>query len=270
MTAGGAWFATDVDQEIAIDVRGDAAGAAVSHVNGAPITLSTPVDIGGAWVQLREDGRLTVSPNAGFAGRVAIDCTLSGTDGRLFAQRAVVDVVGDPAGAAHAETAAAMGVDIKLAEIAANDNSLGIDGLAQAGLYADMFKIVGTGLYLRAGVELEFGTEPALSIDVVRDAASAGDGHDNGAALSGLGGDVFVFASMFREADRPAKEAPHEVIDVSSSGFATFQELLDSGALVQDGPDVVLTFDPSDPLHSDRITLRGIDLAALGDSDFKF
>lgn len=61
-----------------------------------------------------------------------------------------------------------------------------------------------------------------------------------------------------------------EVIDMSSSAYSTFQELLDSGALMQSGDDVVITFDPTDPGASDRITLRGIELSVLTSADFKF
>jgi hypothetical protein len=46
--------------------------------------------------------------------------------------------------------------------------------------------------------------------------------------------------------------------------------LLDSGALVQDGVDVVIMIDPHDPAHSDKIILRGVELSHLTSSDFKF
>jgi hypothetical protein len=259
-----------VDQEIAIDVLGDAAGGAVSRINGVPISTAAPVDVVGAWVQLREDGRLTVNPNAGYTGRIAFECTVVGTDARPSVHRTVVDVVGDPAGAAHAE-GAAMDADVRLAEIAATGTTLGTDALAHAGLYADMFKIVGNTLYLRAGVEFDFGPKPTLSIDILEEGAPGiGEAHEGNALLSDTAGDTFVFASGFGDSGGKPDGDPREVIDVSSAGYATFQDLLDSGALVQDGPDVVLTIDPADPLHSDRITLRGIDLSALSGSDFKF
>jgi hypothetical protein len=269
-TTGGTRFVTGVDQEIAIDVLGGEASASIARVNGIPITSAAPVDVGVAWVQLREDGRLTVNPNAGYTGRIALECSAVGADARPTLHRAVVDVVGDPAGAAHAESAAT-GVDIKLAEMAAGDAALDTDALSQAGLYADMFKIVGDTLYLRAGVEFDFGARPTLSIDILGDTApEVGHEHEGSALLSDWGGDAFVFAPGFADAGSRPEGDPHETIDVSASGYATFQELLDSGALVQDGPDVVLTFDPADPLHSDKITMRGVDLAALSDSDFKF
>jgi hypothetical protein len=153
----------------------------------------------------------------------------------------------------------------------AGDAPPGTDALSQAGLYADMFEIVGNTLYLRAGAEFDFGTGSALDIDIVGDGApEIGREHEGKALLSDWAGDAFVFAPGFADADGRPQEDIREVIDVSSSGFGTLQELLDSGALVQDGADVVLTFDPTDPLHSDKITLRGVDLAALSDSDFKF
>jgi len=268
--AGGVRFTTGVDQEIAIDVLGGTAGGSVSRINGVPISTAAPVDVAGAWVQLREDGRLTVNPNAGYTGRIAFECTVVGADARPSIHRTVVDVVGDPAGAARAE-GAAEDADIGLATIAANDTVLGAEALAQAGLYADMFEIVGNTLYLRAGVEFDFGAKPTLSIDILGESApEIGREHESNALLSDTNGDTLVFATAFGDAASKPDGDLREVIDVSSAGYATFQDRLDSGALVQHGPDVVLTIDPADPLHSDRITLRGVDLSALSDSDFKF
>lgn len=176
-------YSTTVDHEIAID---PGAGG-VTHVNGVPIAENAPVDVGFGWVQLREDGQLTISPDEHYAGEIEFDFTaFSPTNGSDVTNKVKVNVVPDPA--------------------------------------AD---------------------DPVL--------------HE---------ADTFLFAPGFG-ADAGAANV-HEVIDVSSSGFLTFQELLDSGALVQSGADVVLTFDPHDPAHSDRITLRGVDLSGLTSADFKF
>lgn len=243
----------------------------VANINGIPIANAAAVDIGGAWVQLREDGRLTVSPNAGHTGRVSFECTVLSAEGRPSVLRAVVDVVGDPTGATHAASSVE-GPDVAAAEAPTGDVGDSPDASAQTALDADMFKIVGEALYLHEGLEFEFGTPQTLSIDLVSDAAaSAVSGQKAYSDFStDTSSDAFVFAPGFDDAGDSAAGDLQEIIDLSLSPFATFQELLDSGALVQDGPDVVLTVDPSDPLHSDRITLRGVDVDALSDSDFKF
>jgi hypothetical protein len=264
------WFTTDVDQEIAIDVRGMEPEAVVATINGTPITSQAPVDIGSAWVQLREDGRLTVSPNSGHTGRVSFECTVLNPEGRPSVLRTVVDVVGDPAGAAHAESSAEA-AELITAEVLAGDVRNAPDAPVQSGLDADMFTIVGEALYLREGIEFEFGSPQTLSIDLLGDAAASASGPKAYSDFSSdASGDAFVFAPGFTDASDAAANGLQEVIDLSLSPFATFQQLLDSGALVQDGPNVVLTVDPSDPLHSDKITLRGVDIDTLSDSDFKF
>ena len=133
-------------------------GLTISHINDVPITLETPVDVGCGGVQLREDGWLTVNPDAGYTGQLAFDCTVAGT---------------------------ADGADSK--------------------------------------------SHVIINVDVER-----------------------------------------EVIDLGSTGYTTFQELLDSGALVQAGEDVVITFNPDDPAGVHKITLKGVELLALSEPDFKF
>ncbi len=280
-------FATNVDQEIAIDVVSNAASdsVAVSQINGVPITPAAPVDVGSGWVQLREDGRLTVSPNVGFTGSIAFDCTVSDTARHIIVNVAasepqvaleLVDPVTTPA--EDVSTTA----DIKVAELATSDEELSTRGLSIAGLDADMFKIVGTTLYLKAGIDLDLETKPTLSIEIRAGGDSGPDEQINftldienasasNASDSHAFSDTFVFAPGLGSTASQSGQATdsREIIDLSSSGYATFQQLLDSGALVQDGADVVITTNPDDPAHSDKIILRGIELSHLTSSDFK-
>ena len=280
-------FSTGVDQEIAIDLA-TAAGAAVSHINGLPITTAEPVDVGAGWIQLRDDGWLTVSPDAGYAGPIAFDYTIGGASSRPdVTSHVTVNVAKDaPSALALSNQTAGLAedvstaADIKLAEIDVSDADVSTENLSLAGLDADLFKIVGNTLYLKAGVDLDFDTNPKLSVEIRPNGSATQDQAVNftldvkdtngSAALDDyLAADTFVFAPGFGETGS-IDDGVREVIDMSSSAYATFQELLDSGALMQSGEDVVITFDPTDPDHSDRITLRGIELSVLTSADFKF
>jgi hypothetical protein len=280
-------FSTGVDQEIAIDLA-TAAGAAVSHINGLPITTAEPVDVGAGWIQLRDDGWLTVSPDAGYAGPIAFDYTIGGVSSRPdVTSHVTVNVAKDAPSAlalGNQTTGLAEDVstaaDIKLAEIDVSEADVSTANLSLAGLDADLFKIVGNTLYLKAGVDLDFDSNPKLSVEIRPNGSATQDQavnftldvkDTNGSAAPHdyLAADTFVFAPEFGEGDSMDAEV-REVIDMSSSAYSTFQELLDSGALMQSGEDVVITFDPTDPGASDKITLRGIELSVLTSADFKF
>jgi hypothetical protein len=269
-------LSTAVDQEIAVNVLETAPGAIVSHINGEPITASEPVDVGSAWVQLREDGWLTISPNAGYEGEIDFEYTVSGGTGEAALTSRVKISVEDDRGENEDQQG------IKLADLDVSDGELSTAGLTAAGLDADMFQIVGNTLYLKAGLEFDFNTNASLTVEVRADGSShpdtavnftlsVADSSGPGNMEAHLIADTFLFAPGFGDGSGYGHDSEtHEIIDMSSSPYATFQELLDSGALVQDGHDVVITLDPTDPYHSDKITLRGIELSALTSADFKF
>jgi hypothetical protein len=135
---------------------------------------------------------------------------------------------------------------------------------------------------LKAGIDLDLETKPTLSIEIRAGGDSGPDEQINftldienasasNASDSHAFSDTFVFAPGLGSTASQSGQATdsREIIDLSSSGYATFQQLLDSGALVQDGADVVITTNPDDPAHSDKIILRGIELSHLTSSDFK-
>lgn len=274
-------FSTGVDEETAINPLADeiGTGLTISRINDVPITTVTPVDVGSGWVQLREDGWLTVAPDAGYTGQIDFDYMVTGTATGVDSKgRVVVNV--EPRKAAAAVTlfnqVSALPGDVsppanlKVADIAVADGALGTDGLSLTGLDAGMFEIVGNALYLKEGVELDFGAKPTLSIEIL---ASPGE-FDRAAsftlsvedpsetrALRGTG-DNFVFAPGYGE-------ARGDLSDPRDARYATFQELVDSGALVQTG-DVEIPPNPDDPADLHKIILRDVELSALSDADFKF
>jgi hypothetical protein len=83
--------------------------------------------------------------------------------------------------------------------------------------------------------------------------------------------DTFVFHAAFgNDAATPEARGLDHVIDLSKSGYPTFQALQDAGALVQVGEDVEITLNVTDPSHPEKILLRSVNLSTLTASDFKF
>jgi Bacterial Ig domain len=83
--------------------------------------------------------------------------------------------------------------------------------------------------------------------------------------------DTFVFHAAFgNDAALPEDRGFDHVIDLSKSGYPTFQALQDAGALVQVGENVEITLNVTDPAHPEKILLRSVELSTLTASDFKF
>jgi hypothetical protein len=98
--------------------------------------------------------------------------------------------------------------------------------------------------------------------DAAATGSEAGYGPDN---------DTFVFHAAFgNDATLPEARGFEHVIDLSKSGYPTFQALQDAGALVQVGEDVEITLNVADPAHPEKILLRSINVSTLTASDFKF
>jgi hypothetical protein len=271
---------TRVGEETAVNPLVNAVdpGRGISHINGLPITMASPVDVGFGWVQLREDGWLTVTPDVGYRGRISFHYSATGTAGGQDMQgHVLVDVGADAAPAAVALrnkiTAVAEDVStasaLKVADVAMTDCELGTDGLSLTGLDASMFEIVDSALYLKQGIDLDFDAKPTLSVEIL---APHADGPDEGASftldVAGAGAsalavatDMFVFAPSCVD-----MTGAHPLIDLSSIRNAVFQELMDAGALIQEGDNVVITLSPDDSADLHRIILKG-DAVPLGDTD---
>jgi hypothetical protein len=285
--SGGSFtFTTHVDEETAINPLASllGSGLAISHINKVPISTGSPVDVGTGWVQLREDGWLTVTPDAGHTGQIAFDYSVAGTAAPDHSEGHVVvnvETRTTPAAltlrnqvSAVAEAASTRSA-LKVADIAMADAELGTDGLSLTGLDASMFVIVGNALYLKEGIELDFQSKPTLSVEIL---ASHTSGSDGGASftlsVAGPGGatpafaaasDAFVFAPGYGETI-----GNHPLVDLSATRYATFRELVDAGALTEDGGNVVIKLDPDDPADPQKVILMGVSLSALSDTDFKF
>ena len=116
----------------------------------------------------------------------------------------------------------------------------------------------------------------AVTINVATGSASNGTDSDPAIAINAKRDDVlhdyeqdniFDFKKGYGN-DAPANDS--RVIDMSSSGYATFEALRDAGALAQVGDDVVITLNPADPPNSDKVTLKFASLHTLEATDFKF
>jgi hypothetical protein len=265
-----AHYSTEVDQEIALDLLGNAGvGGNIARVNGEPINVTTPVDVGAAWVQLRDDGWLTVSPNTGYQGPIGFEYTVALPDGAESVSNVTVNVApADPPGEASAFNQLtslaedALPTGFAEGDAAGDTEGLGTEALAAAGLDASMFVIVDSTLYLKGGVEFDFDAGKSLTNDalVASDPASLAytvEADGEGAA----GGGLELTAVQSNDSDDA---------ELSSSGYAAFRRLMDAGALAQVGEDVVITLSLADAEAPHTITLRGMSLSTLMEADFKF
>ena len=124
----------------------------------------------------------------------------------------------------------------------------------------------------------EYGYRPGsverqwLQLDYNANRDSSGDAQWPGANPDAAthDNDTFVFHAAFgNDATAEARGVEH-VIDLSKSGYPTFQALQDAGALVQVGEDVEITLNVVDPAHPEKILLRSVSVSTLTPSDFKF
>lgn len=266
-TAEAPQFSTAVDQEIAIDLLGDTyADLNIARINGEPISTTTPIDVGAAWVQLRDDGWLTVSPNFGYEGLVSFEYTVASPNGEEAESNVIVSVEppGPPGVASNFNQLTSLADTTGLGDAFSGDlQAFGTEGLFGAGLDASMFTIVGSTLYLKEGVELDFGTTQSLTNEPSAPSTSTsvfGDLPPDEAANDGLE----------LTGNRDDENEGDDATGVATSGYEVFRRLMDAGALAQVGDDVVITMDIGDPAAPHTITLRGVSLSSLMDTDFKF
>jgi hypothetical protein len=277
-------FTTGVGEATAIDPLASTPGPGltISHINGVPITTASPVDVGFGWVQLRDDGLLTVTPDAGYRGRIAFDYSAAGeAHGRDTTGHVAIDVGAGtaPAAVTLLNQVVAVAEDVstasalKVADIAMAEGELGMDGLSLTGLDAGMFEIVDNALYLKQGIELDFDAKPSLSVEIL---AAHAEGLDAGASftlnVAGAGAaalaaasDMLLFAPGYGETI-----VNHPLIDLSSIRHGIVQELVDVGALAREGDNVVITLGLDDHADPQKIVLKGAALPAPGDAEFKF
>ncbi len=181
-----------------------------------------------------------------------------------------------PQGEAHAY---AYGHDRhEAASLAAGDAEDGHDG---SGSQAPLASMEDAGDTIAFAARYESSYRPGsverqwlqLDLDAIRGAGDAA-GTDAGYGQGGdprPDNDTFVFHAAFgNDAAIPEARGVDHVIDLSKSGYPTFQALQDAGALVQVGEDVEITLSVTDPSHPEKVLLRSVNLSTLAASDFKF
>jgi len=178
-----------------------------------------------------------------------------------------------PQGEAHAYADGHDGHEA--ASLATGDSDDAHDGSDAA---APLASIEDNGDTIAFAARYENGYRPGsverqwLQLDLDANRGDAG-GHDGGYGQDqeGHDNDTFVFHAAFgNDATLPETRGLEHVIDLSKSGYPTFQALHDAGALVQVGEDVEITLNVADPSHPEKILLRSVNLSSLTASDFKF
>jgi hypothetical protein len=223
-------------------------------------------------IQLRDDAWLTVCPDSGYEGPINLEYTVASPNGGETISNVTISV--EPAGTPAAASAFnqltslaenAIPPDPGTGDLSGDSQDLDTEALSIAGLDASMFAIVGSTLYLKGGVELDFEAAQSLTNEPLATSKSDALTYTvaDGTNVAESGG-LELTAAPDNENDSDG------VPDLSSSGYAAFQRLMDAGALAQVGDDVVITLDLGDPDASHTITLRGVSLSSLMDADFKF
>jgi Cadherin-like domain len=113
----------------------------------------------------------------------------------------------------------------------------------------------------RQWLQLDYNPNSGYAASYTPDGSQEGAGHEN---------DTFVFHAAFGNDATPESPGDEHAIDLSKSGYPTFQALQDAGALVQVGADVEITLNVADPAHPEKILLRSVSLSTLTPHDFKF
>ena len=129
---------------------------------------------------------------------------------------------------------------IRVADIIVSDDALGSESLSLAGSDAALFDIVGSQLFLRAGTDLDFETNPSLDVTVQVDDSTVGSTPDDTADLAIAVTDV--------------NEPPTVSLDNTTT---TLTEATDTSSAIRVG-DIVVS---DDDLGTNDLSLAGTDAA---------
>ena len=170
---------TDEDNPVTVDVV-----SAGTDVDGDTLIISTFTQGSNGSVIDNLDGTLTYTPVENFSGTDSFDYTLS--DGDLTASATVtitVTAVNDaPTSISLSSATISVPEDedttapVKVADVVVEDDGLGTNELSLDD--NSIFEIVGTELFLKAGVSLNFETAPSLSVTVTVDDTTIGSTPD--------------------------------------------------------------------------------------------
>jgi Ca2+-binding RTX toxin-like protein len=139
-----------------------------------------------------EDGTLTYTPNADFNGSDGFTYEVSDGNGGVSSATVYIEVtpVNDAPTVSLSETVASLSEDtdtsarIKVANIDIADDTQGVNALSLSGADASLFEIDGTELYLVAGADLDFESNPQLDVVVSVDDIEVGLSPDDSVTLS--------------------------------------------------------------------------------------
>jgi Ca2+-binding RTX toxin-like protein len=213
-------------------------------------------------VQLRADGTLLFSPDAGFGGAVDFSYAIERGDGALTTAQVHVDVKSDLTPTA---------VSVNDVPVVSETN-----GQAEADIKVGEIVVADAGKDVLDGGDGDNKSYGETGNEALTDGKSAevwGGGAGNDILSGGEGSDMLLFRSGFGNntvSQFGDTATDQDVIDLSHSGYATFEALQAAGALAQVGADVVITLNPQDPANSDKIVLKSLNLSTLDASDFRF
>ncbi len=171
-----------------IAITDDALGTNALTLTGPDAHLFRIV---GMQVLLRAGVILDASANPVLEATVHVDdATAGGTPDASQALAIAITPPNQPPGVSLTNTVTSLPEDtstagaVKVADIVITDDGRGTNQLGLTGDDASLFEIVGAGLYLKAGVVLDFETNPALDVAVAVDDPSVGLTPDATASLA--------------------------------------------------------------------------------------
>ncbi len=143
-------------------------------------------------VVINNNGTLTYLPDRGFDGTATINYTVSDGNGGTDTATVTVDVTStnQPPSVSLVPVVATLAEDadttqpIRIADIVVVDDGVGAADLSLSGADAASFSIIGDGLYLNAGVALDFETKTSFDVAVRADDPDFTGFPDSEAAIS--------------------------------------------------------------------------------------
>ena len=171
-----------------IVVTDDGLGSNAFSLSGADAALFKIV---GTELFIKAGTVLDYVSNAILSVTVAVDDSGVGStpDDSVNLNIGVTDV-NDPPGVALNNAVSSLAEDastasdIKVADVVVTDDALGTNAVSLSGADAALFKLVGSELFLKAGVALDHETNASLDVSVVVDDSSVGSTPDDTASLS--------------------------------------------------------------------------------------
>ena len=195
-----------------IVVTDDALGTETVALTGDDASL---FEIDGTELFLKAGTALNAGTNPVLDVTVAVDdATIGGSpDSSTALSIGITDVNSAPTVALQNTTvqineAASTAARTKVADIVVTDDGTGTNVLTLSGTEASLFEIDGTELFLKAGVSLDFETQPNLNVIVNVDDATIGTGIESQTALS---------IALIDENEAPALSLANTVTNISES-----------------------------------------------------